>query len=485
MSSVALVACIGAIAVLLYLDRDPNVRSSKALWLPVLWLAIIGSRPASVWLAGGQSSGGPTLDSALEGNSTDALILSTLMAVGAAVLIARRKDAGKHLRANVLVLIYFTYCLMSVFWSPFPDVAFKRWTKAVGDLVMVVLIMSDGPPLAAIPKVFSRVGIFLLPASLYLVRYSNLGRGYDPDGNPANWGVTTNKNTLGVLAFVVGLSAFWSVCQLLHAKGQLNRGQRLLAQTGLLGLAGATLRIAHSATSTACFVLGAVLIVTTGFRLIGSRPRAVHALFIVTAVTAACTILLGGQAIFVEAVGRDATLTGRTEIWSTVIPLSMNPMFGAGFESFWNAISPTLRQLPEKYKFGNLNSAHNGYIDVYLNIGFVGLTLVVWILLTAYIRACATFRRERAVGGLFLAYAMTTAIYSITEAGFRTMSLTWICLLIAIIGASGVVYAPAATPESPVRGPGTPESPVRPWSATAGRRTPRRVGSFAPVRGRS
>jgi hypothetical protein len=38
------------IAGLFYLDRDNSIRTSKALWLPVIWLWIVGSRPVSAWL---------------------------------------------------------------------------------------------------------------------------------------------------------------------------------------------------------------------------------------------------------------------------------------------------------------------------------------------------------------------------------------------------------------------------------------------------
>ena len=69
---------------------------------------------------------------------------------------------------------------MSVLWSDFPDVAFKRWIKAIGDLAMVLVIVTDAEPIGT-RRLFSRPGFVLLPTSVLLIKYyANLGRGYDP-----------------------------------------------------------------------------------------------------------------------------------------------------------------------------------------------------------------------------------------------------------------------------------------------------------------
>jgi exopolysaccharide production protein ExoQ len=124
-----------------------------------------------------------------------------------------------------------------------------------------------------------------------------------------------------------------------------------------------------------------------------------------------------------------------------VIPAAPNSIVGAGFESFW--ISPCVRNVwrglvgwwhPEA-----LNEAHDGYIEVYLNLGWIGVCLISLILISGYRRAVAAFRLNPSVGGLMLAYITAAAVYSITEAGFRMLDPIWIFLLLAVVGASGVV----------------------------------------------
>jgi len=86
----------------------------------------------------------------------------------------------------------------------------------------------------------------------------------------------------------------------------------------------------------------------------------------------------------------------------------------------------------------NLVSAHNGYLEVYCDLGLIGVCLILLILITGYRRVCKAVKRDPELGSLFLAYIATGSIYSLTEAGFRTLTLTWTFLLLSIVGASGV-----------------------------------------------
>jgi len=87
------------------------------------------------------------------------------------VLVRRGRRTAVLLRANWLILIYFAYCLASVWWSDFPEIAFKRWTKSIGDLVMVFIVLTELDPSAAFRR-FSRVGFVLLPASVLFTSIS-------------------------------------------------------------------------------------------------------------------------------------------------------------------------------------------------------------------------------------------------------------------------------------------------------------------------
>ena len=86
----------------------------------------------------------------------------------------------------------------------------------------------------------------------------------------------------------------------------------------------------------------------------------------------------------------------------------------------------------------DLNEAHDGYIEVYLNLGWIGLFLIVAILIGGYRRSVKAFQCDPELGGLFLAYVVVAVFYNVTEAGFRMLSPSWIFLLLAIVSASAL-----------------------------------------------
>lgn len=434
----ALLICSLGVAGLFYLNRDKSVRTSTALWLPVIWLWIVGSRPVSAWFGlGGPSAGG--LASTLDGSPWDAAFFGALMLAGIVVLFGRKRRTIAFLAVSGPIIFYFLYCLMSVAWSPIHGPAFKRWTKAIGDLVMVLVVVTDAEPRAALQRLYSRVGFILLPLSIVLIRYTDLGRGFDPDGNPMNTGVTTNKNSLGLIAFVISLGALWTLRGLLINKDAPHRGRRLVVQWTFLAFGLVILEMAHSATSVACFILGSGLMLMTSLRAVRTRPARVHALCLGIVLAGGLLFLFGGESTVASALGRKSNLSGRTDIWAASLAAAGNPIFGTGFESFWNVnIEKVARGLPGYWEIHNLVSAHNGYIQIYLDLGWIGVCLIAWIIMSGYRRAAKAFERDPELASLMLAYVTTATFYSITEAGFRTLTPSWFFLLLAVVSASGL-----------------------------------------------
>ena len=434
--SLARLVYAGVIAGLFYLDTDKSVRTSGALWLPIVYLWIV-PRALSVWLGIA-----PPSNIQLDGSPLDAAILSLLLAAAVAVLCQRSRLTRAFLAANWPILIFYAYCLVSVTWSYYPTVAFKRWIKAVEDLVMVLVIVTDRQPVAAVRRVFSRAGFLLLPISvLYIKYFPDLGRGYTPDGLPMNKGVTTDKNTLGQIVLVISLVVLWNVLTLLRDKEAPNRTRRLIAQVTLLAFGAVLLQMADSSTSFACFVLGGGIILATGLRAMKRRPARVHGLSLGILLTGAL-LMLGAQSTVTGTLGRQSNFSGRTDIWAAAISAASNPIMGDGMDNFW--IGPNVEKLQSTLSNAGwwhpegLNEAHNGYIEIYLNLGWIGVCLIAVVLISGYTRVAGAFRMNPTTGGPLLGYLLVAAFYSITEAGFRSPTYMQVFLLLAIFSATGV-----------------------------------------------
>lgn len=434
---VASVVYVCGIAGLFYLDRDKSIHTSKALWLPVIYLWILASRPLSMWFGVAPA---PGTDVQLDGSPVDRIFFAILMIAALVVLIQRGRRTFKFLNANFPILLYFLFCLASVLWSDYLGVSLKRWVKSIGDLLMILIVVTDGQPVAALRRLFSRLGFVLIPVSLLFIKYfPYFGRGYDAySGSPSNLGVTTNKNALGVITFVVLLGTLWHIIDLLRSDEMPSQRRRHLLAQGTLFLLGIYLLIfANSDTSTVAFILGVGILLATSLRFVRRNAGAVHVFVVGILIVVGFAMLFGGTAGIAHALGRNSHLTGRTDIWAAVIPMVPNPLVGAGFESFW--LSPrVLTRLWRLFPNLPLNEAHNGYVEVYLELGWVGVGLISFILLDGYRRSVKAFRREPMLGGLLIAYVLSAMVYNIAEAGFRMADPIWIFLLLAIIEASSI-----------------------------------------------
>ena len=59
-------------------------------------------------------------------------VFTILLIAALAVVISRMDRVGPLLRKNGPILLFFAFCAVSILWSDFPFVAFKRWIKALG-----------------------------------------------------------------------------------------------------------------------------------------------------------------------------------------------------------------------------------------------------------------------------------------------------------------------------------------------------------------
>ena len=142
-------------------------------------------------------------------------------------------------------------------------------------------------------------------------------------------------------------------------------------------------------------------------------------------------LFLGVSSGALEAIGRNSTLTGRTDVWKLVLRFAENPLVGAGYESFWMG-----KRLEEITRInGGINQAHNGYIEVYLNLGWVGVSLLAVLLFTGYRKVVLGFRRDPEVCRIMLAYFLVAIVYNFTEGAFKMMSPVWILFLLGTMAA--------------------------------------------------
>lgn len=135
-----------------------------------------------------------------------------------------------------------------------------------------------------------------------------------------------------------------------------------------------------SRTAIACLIASSAYILSmrTGMR----RKK----MMTILGVAATFTVLLAlTPTLVLEGIFRPETvetLTGRTALWEFLLDfVSENPYWGAGFGAYWSDANIFWVQI---YQGWAAPAAHNGFIDVFLNTGLIGLLFLIAIVINAW-----------------------------------------------------------------------------------------------------
>lgn len=419
---------------LLRFDPAKESRTSLALWVPLVWMFINGSRLPSQWLGGQVGSASQAFE---EGNPLDRTIFTLLILLALGVLISRSFNWGTFFARNLALMAFILFALMSVFWSDFPFVAFKRWFRDLGDYLVILVVLSDPRPLEALRTLLRRLCYLLVPLSVLLIKYyPYLGKQYS-QWTGAAWfvGATTSKNMLGVVCLISGAFFFWDTLTRWPDRKQRQTKRILVANAVFIGMTLWLLNLADSATSRVCLVLGCLVIAAAHTKRIKRHPGFLKILIPVSL----CLYMVlefgfGINGELAGVVGRNSTLTGRTDLWKILLNMHTNPLIGTGYESFW--LGPRLEWVWRT--FAAVNESHDGYLEVYLNLGVIGLLLLCGFLIVSYRTICEklTSSSSFAFASLILAFWTILLFYNVTEAAFKSQ-LMWITFRLGAIAILG------------------------------------------------
>jgi exopolysaccharide production protein ExoQ len=419
---------------LLCYDPAKDKEVSTALWVPLIWMFIVGSRLPSQWLGGSTGSAARAFE---EGNPLDRTVFFVLIVLAIGILISRSFKWRQFFANNFALLVFLAFALLSVLWSDFAFVSFKRWFRDLGNYLMVLVVLSDPRPLEATRTLLRRLGYLLIPLCILLDKYyPNLSRRFDSwTGVGMYVGATTGKNLLGLVALLSGLFFFWDTMTRWSDRKERRTRQIIRVNVALLAMSLWIMNTANSATCNVCLVLGCLVIVAAHSKVFRRHPGFLKVLLPgIFCMYLILALGFGMSGELAAAVGKDPTLTDRTKIWAFLLSMPINHFIGTGYESFW--LGPRLQWVWRESGLGGLNEAHNGYLEVYLNLGIMGLFLLGGFLISSYRNICRQLISSPSLASLNLALWTIMLFYSVTEAGFRG-GLMWLMFLLGGIAVPG------------------------------------------------
>lgn len=326
-------------------------------------------------------------------------------------------------------LMLLAYALMSVAWSEVPMVSAKRAIQLLGVLFIALALerhRKEENPFA----LFAWPGLFFLLMGILALAVPWLS--IDPDGNYK--GFTFTKNVWGQFALLMAL--IFMFLALSKNRPRLN--------WWLFGLASISLVATRSATTILIFLTATFVVLYWAVsRRYGSKLQAALLILgILSMISILGYFITHGSLPFdlllqagLGSVGKDATLTGRTELWRWMgYEIARHPWFGAGFGGFWTGLEGPSFTIVQHFSW-RPGQAHNGYIDVVNQLGYIGLGLLVFVLLT-HLRNI--YRINKSGDGLSAVFHLSILVASlmlnVSETNFmRTTHLWWIILSTSII----------------------------------------------------
>jgi exopolysaccharide production protein ExoQ len=430
----ALIICFIFSLYLLYLDikNKPNV--SFAIWIPLIWLLIISSRMVNLWFAPETGAAGQIdVNQISEGNLVDRNIFLILMVIGFLILLKRKISWSGILKNNIWIFLLFAYYALSIIWSDFPYVSFKRYIKAIGCLVMAMIVITEVNPLEAFKTMVRRCSYILIPLSIILIKYFPVyGRYYNRwSGELSITGVTTNKNSLGALCLVCGIVIFSDLLAYLRKQYDYADKKIVLFQLIIFIMLIWLLISCKSATSLMCFIIGIFIFLMTGVPLIKNNTKAIgYYLFAFIILFIIMEFAFNITSIILAGLGRDATLTGRTDLWNDALAMKTNPFIGVGFEAFW--LGDRLAFFWDKH-WMHPTEIHNGYLETYLSFGIIGVFILITVVISGYKKITNKFVSNFKHARLFFTYYVIILIFNITESAFQPMHLIGFIFLLTVI----------------------------------------------------
>jgi O-antigen ligase len=427
--SIALLLCFSFILALLRLEKNRESNVSGALWIPLIWMIITGSRFVSQWI--NPHAGGGSVE---DGSPVDRVVFFGLIIGGILVLSRRKIPWSQTIGQNLPLILFLGYCGISITWSDFPFVAFKRWIKEIGNLVMVLVVLSEADSIEAVKTVLRKLGYFLLPLSIVFIKYfPEYGRGFSQwTGEAYNCGVGLNKNYLGFICLACGVFYLWCLSEVWRNRAAaVGKRTKIIIYILFLSMVFWLFDKANSATSLMCFIAGGCILIGLKITFVKRNLKSFGIIAILIFLGLfVLQVSLHLDQVLIGALGRNSSLTDRIPLWGDILSFGTNPLIGLGYNSFF--LGDRAERLWEKWNW-HPNSTHNGYLDTYVNLGWIGIVFLTILLISTFAKAKNELLNNYEYGRFRMGWLVVVLLYNFTETAFSGLHLVWlIFLLIAV-----------------------------------------------------
>ncbi|MGJ8570488.1 MAG: O-antigen ligase family protein [Hoeflea sp.] len=414
----------------------PGIVSPGALRLSAIALSALGM---ALMLISLQPFSHASLVSDSGGNDGNVVNQVGFLAAGlvfalSMMCLASRKVFGSLLTPSfVLLAVVLVY---SVGTSPYPD-------SVVRGVILTVIGMFIAFSTIVLPRNEKdlQLALFAGAAATLLMSYGSLvvvpdlaKHGYDafePQHSGLWRGHFSHKNMAGPVMCVIAIFGLYL----------MRSGQRL---GGLIIFVAGTVFLLNTGSKTTSGFFPLSMMIVLMATLFGRASAAIAAFVLMLCVVA--TVTLGslyspGIAELIGTLLGDETYTGRATLWQfSLSKIPENPWLGFGLYNFWSTDNVFLLDKPfeDAWDYRFIVHGHNNYLDILLNVGFLGGSVLIWVMFVAPVINYAKARKipqNRKIADMFFMIIVFMALLSFLETFFLARNdPLWLMHVFAVFG---------------------------------------------------
>jgi len=314
-------------------------------------------------------------------NVINQVLYSLLFLLSVITLISRKTELLNIIKQEKFLSLFITFAFLSIIWSDYSIITFKRIFRILAVNLTIISFLLHIDSARDVLKYFKYILYPYLVLTIIVVLV--IPGALDPQF--LTWrGFTSHKNTLGQIALI---SIF--LCYIIY-KVENSSSDRIVAAL-MLFLSILILFGAFSSTSIITFVffVGMALLfsVDVFFKTLGIG-RTISFIIVLSFISIIITIAIWFPEmanVIPGLFGKDTTFSGRTDLWDYLISeFPSHPILGTGYQAFWVTESKKVMVLFELF-FWLPNQAHNGFIDLLIQTGIIGLSLSILTFISYFV----------------------------------------------------------------------------------------------------
>lgn len=359
------------------------------------------------------------------------LSLAVVFSVCALLFCTRLRGVGEVAKQNKLFVILAVFALASSAWSQFPRDSLLIGTYATINIWFAFYLAARFRPDRQMLLVMTVGWVVILSSIAAVLCFPTYGTDRQGASVFGSWiGIFPHKNWCSIMVTFLLSGALYT-----RPSSSLSRMARFV----YVGLSLLLIVMSQSRTG---WVVGSCLLVYVTVTTVIKRFRTNDRLFLVLcgsgALAMASIVVVQYYRALTLLIGKDATLTGRTKIWPLVMhAIMVRPLLGYGYRGFWHGLEGASANISLADRW-IVPAAHNGFLDMWLGLGAVGLGLVACSFVQAIRNGIICLSRGSSSSAeWYLCIVFLTVIGNVAELTLMVpQHLAWILYVVACVGLS-------------------------------------------------